>query len=64
MTYVVSAVDTMNSRIHTDEIGRYEDKVDAMKVAKRAARTRRDCVTYGPSSLAYVGREVTAVVAW
>lgn len=64
MTYVVSTVDTINSQIHTDEIGRYADKIEAMKVAKSAARTRRDCVTYGPSSLAYVGREVTAVVAW
>ncbi len=64
MTYLVSTVDTMNSQIHTDEIGRYDDKTTAMKVAKRAARTRRDCVTYGPTSLAYIGREVTAVVAW
>ena len=61
MTYTVSTVDR---EIKTAKVGEYEDKAKAMKEAKRAARTRRDCVTYGPTSLAYVGREVTAVVSW
>lgn len=60
-TYTVT---TINSDLSTAEIGKYEDKAKAMTVAKRAARTRKDCQSYGPSSLAYVGREITAVVAW
>lgn len=65
MTYTVSTVyrdDT--DKIATTEIGRYSDKVRAMNAAKRAARTRDDCISYGPSSLAYVGNDITAVVAW
>jgi hypothetical protein len=61
MTYTVT---TISREVQTAELGRYTDKIEAMKVAKRASRTRKDCVTYGPSSIAYVGREVTAVVAW
>lgn len=60
-TYTVT---TINPDLTTAEIGKYDDKIKAMAAAKRAARTRRDCQTYGPSSLAYVGREITAVVAW
>ena len=45
-------------------IGRYDDKAKAMAAAKRAAHTRRDCETYGPTSICYVGREATAVVSW
>ncbi len=33
MTYVVSTVDTMNIQIHTDEIGRYDDKTAARQGA-------------------------------
>jgi hypothetical protein len=51
-------------RIITSRIGAFADKGEAMKIAKRAAHTRKDCITYGPSSLAYVGSELTAVVAW
>ncbi len=61
MTYTVT---TISREIETAIIGRYADKIAAMKAAKRAAAARKDCVPYGPSSLAYVGREVTAVVAW
>ncbi len=61
MTYTVT---TVTSEIETAVLGRYTDKIDAMKAAKRAARTRSDCQPYGPSSIAYVGRELTAVVAW
>ena len=59
--FTVSAV---NAEAKTTLIGVYADKIDAMKAAKKAARSRRDCEPYGPSSIAYVGREITAVVAW
>lgn len=45
-------------------VGTYKTIEKAMAAAKRAAKTRRDCVTYGPSSIAYIGIEATAVVAW
>ena len=61
MTYTVSTV-TRSGEIAV--LGRFCDKAKAMCAAKRAAHTRTDCQTYGPTSLAYVGREVTAVVAW
>jgi hypothetical protein len=65
MTYVVSTVSRdEGDRIITSRIGAFADKGEAMKIAKRAAHTRKDCITYGPSSLAYVGSELTAVVAW
>jgi hypothetical protein len=59
--YVVTTVDE-DTACH--EIGRYAGKLKAMMVAKKAAQTRTDCVCYGPSSLAFVGRKITAVVAW
>lgn len=67
MTYTVSIVRYANDRndcVQTDVVGTYADKIEAMRAAKRAARTRKDCETYGPNSIAYVGRETTAVVAW
>lgn len=60
-TYTVT---TINADLNTVEIGKYDDKIKAMAAAKRAARTRKDCQSYGPTSLAYVGSELTAVVAW
>jgi hypothetical protein len=64
-TYLVSTVATgTDGRIQTSTVGRFADKAKAMNAAKRAAHTRSDCKTYGPSSLCYVGREITAVVAW
>lgn len=47
-----------------DLVGRFADKAEAMTAAKRAARTRRDCEVYGPSSICFVGRDATAVVSW
>ncbi len=66
MTYVVSTVsrDEKGNLVLPPPIGTFTDKRAAMKAAKRVARTRRDCVKYGPTSIAYVGRELTAVVAW
>ena len=59
--YVVTTVDENAVCV---ELGRYAGKLKAMMVAKKAAQTRSDCICYGPSSLAFVGRKVTAVVAW
>ena len=64
MTYTVSTVREINDQITTEHVGTYADKIEAMRAAKRAARTRKDCETYGPSSICYVGREATAVVSW
>jgi hypothetical protein len=64
MTYTVSTIINTERGIETAAIGTFADKVEAMTAAKRAARTRRDCQIYGPSSLCYVGRDITAVVAW
>lgn len=64
MTYTVSIIREANDRVETNVIGTYADKSKAMRAAKRAARTGNDCELYGPTSLAYVGREATAVVAW
>lgn len=46
------------------KVGEYVDKAKAMNAAKHAARTRKDCQNYGPSSLCYVGKDTTAVVSW
>jgi hypothetical protein len=65
MAYVVSTISRdATDRIVTERVGEYQRKDKAMAAAKKAAHTRRDCQTYGPSSLAYVGDEITAVVAW
>lgn len=64
MTYTVSTVSRIDGLITAADQGRFADKSSAMKAAKRAARTRSDCISYGPTSLAYVGREITAVVSW
>jgi len=64
MTYTVSTIRAAGLVIVTEHVGEYERKDKAMAAAKKAAHTRRDCQTYGPSSLAYVGDEITAVVAW
>lgn len=64
MTYTASTLTEINGQIAVAEIGRHSDKGKAMQAAKKAARTRSDCQPYGPSSLAYIGRDVTAVVAW
>ena len=66
LTYTVSTVThDSDGRISVSlPIGTYTDKAKAMRAAKRAAPGAKDCTTYGPSSLAYVGRAVTAVVAW
>lgn len=61
MIYTVSTIDA-DARI--TEIGSYPDIERAMKAAKRAARTRSDCEKYGPESICYVGRELTAVIVW
>ena len=65
MTYTVSTVSHDESdQIISLQIGTFADKAEAMKAAKRAAHTRKDCINYGPTSIAYVGRDLTAVVAW
>ena len=64
-TYTVSTVSTSDAGlIETTAVGRFADKAKAMAAAKRAAHTRSDCQHYGPNSICYVGREITAVVAW
>lgn len=65
--YSVSTITTTAAGVvTTTEIGRYAAKEEAMRVAKRAARTTSDCEVYGPSALCYVGRRsgITVVVAW
>lgn len=65
MTYTVSTVTRDESdQIVTCQIGTFADKLKAMKAAKRAAHTYADCRTYGPTSLAYVGQKITAVITW
>lgn len=65
MTYIVSTIARdANDMIVSAEVGRFTTKAKAMSAAKKAARTRSDCRSYGPSSLAYYGRDITAVVAW
>jgi hypothetical protein len=61
MTYLVTTVDKHSA---CSEVGRYKGKLKAMMVAKKAAGSGYNCVPYGPTSLAFVGRKVTAVVAW
>lgn len=64
MTYTVSTVTTSaNGLVTATNIADFDDKAKAMKIAKRLAKAR-DCQSYGPSSLAYVGHDLTAVVAW
>lgn len=64
MTYTVTTVANINDMITTTTVDKFADKAKAMAAAKRAAHTRKDCQSYGPSSLCYVGRDITAVVAW
>lgn len=63
-TYTVSLVREINDRITVETVGDYANIGKAIIAAKRAARTRKDSINYGPTSFAYVGREATAVVAW
>ena len=42
----------------------FASKAKAMDKAKKLAETANDCVSYGPTSLAYVGEKLTAVVSW
>ncbi len=54
---------TAEDLITSDQVGTH-DKIDtAMSAAKKVARCRKS-VKYGPMAIAYVGREVTAVVSW
>ena len=62
--YTVSTVQLVNDQVVADKIGSYPTKSEAMAAAKRAAKTRSDCTIYGPSSLAYHGQDITAVVSW
>jgi accessory colonization factor AcfC len=63
--YTISTVTTDQAgKIASKTVSTYADKIKAMNAAKRLARTRKDCVTYGPTSIAYVGKDITAVVAW
>ncbi len=63
--YIVSTV-TRDEEGHPTEIKRcgYDDKIKAMSVAKGYAFGAKDCLTYGPSSIAFYGNDVTAVVSW
>ena len=63
-TYTVSLVSEINNQITSKDVGTYTDIDRAISAAKKAARTRKNSINYGPSSFAYVGREATAVVAW
>jgi hypothetical protein len=63
-TYTVSLVRSIDDQVTVEPMGQYSDIDKAITAAKRASRTRKDCISYGPSSFAYVGREATAVVAW
>lgn len=64
-TYHLATVYTNEAGlIATKQIGTFEDKSKAMNAAKRAAHTRSDCQLYGPNSICYVGKEITAVVSW
>lgn len=62
-TYTVSTIAIVDDRVTTCKVADCSTKAAAMKIAKRLALAK-DCQTYGPSSLAYVGRDLTAVVAW
>lgn len=65
MNYKVTTVSMAgDSRLVFGEVGTYEDKTKAMNEAKRAASTRENCIIYGPSSIAYIGQDITAVVSW
>jgi hypothetical protein len=50
--------------IKATKIGSFASFSKAATAAKKAARTRRDCINYGPTSVAYVGNEATAVIVW
>lgn len=64
-TYTVStARENEEGLIEITVIGEYATITKAMNAAKRAAHTRSDCQPYGPSSICYVGPEISAVVAW
>lgn len=48
-----------------DVIGRDLSRQKAFDAAKKAAgRGAQFSASYGPTSCAYIGREVTAVIAW
>lgn len=63
-TYNVYLVREINDRITSDLLSTHTDIDLAIRAAKRAARTRKPGSRYGQDSLAYVGREATAVVSW
>jgi hypothetical protein len=63
-TYTVSTVREQDGRVTTAPVGAFRDIRKAFAAARRAAHTRKDCVNYGPTAVAFVGREITAVVIW
>jgi hypothetical protein len=69
-TYTITTVWDDEARgICTQQIATMSNKIIAMQLAKKLAKGGRggrvsDCMTYGPSSLAYYGEDITAVVAW
>lgn len=62
--YTIATDATEIGGLKQAKVGEYASKAKAMAVAKRAARTRKDCQTYAPDSLCYVGKDTTAVVSW
>lgn len=65
MTYQVTTIRLEDNKLSFGQPADYADKIKAMKAAKKAAgRAAKFDGHYGPTSFAYVGRDVTAVVAW
>ena len=64
MTYYVESVQLIDDKIVCNNLMHTANKLVAYACAKRAAgRGARFDGQYGPTSVAYVGRELTAVVS-
>ena len=64
-TYHVETAEFVDGNLKTDAVGNFADMISAMKAAKKAAgRTPRFDSHYGPSAVAYIGHDRSAIVAW
>ena len=64
-TFLVTAISENEAgELQFNELGSFPTKPAASKAARNAAGKGSEWANYGPSSFCYVGKEVTAVVAW
>lgn len=63
-SYSVYLVRSINDRIAVEDLADSMTREQAMAAAKKSAGRNPEFRNYGPTSIAYVGNGLTAVVSW